>query len=332
MSRQVESERSAPHPPDILATIGETPLVELARLAPHPGVRLFAKLETTNPSGSSKDRIALAMIDAAERRGLIAPGDTIIEPTSGNTGIALAMICRLRGYRLVAVIPDNATAERMAVLEEFGAEIIPTDGDRGSVGSIEVAERLATQHGLYMPYQYGNPANPAAHYATTAQEILRDCPEIDVLVAGIGSGGTLMGCARRFRERPRRIRVIGCEPVSGHHISGLRNLSDGFVPPILDLRLVDDRQFVTSDEAISMSHRLARAEGILAGPSSGAVIHACVQIAESLATGTIVGMIFDGGWKYLSSGLTTPDDSALTGRMPGDWNDPPASGPRVDHS
>jgi len=329
VSRQVESDRSAGRQPGLLATIGETSLVELARLVPRPEVRLLAKLETTNPSGSSKDRIAQAMIDAAERRGLIAPGDTIIEPTSGNTGIALAMICRVKGYRLVAVIPENATAERIAMLEAFGAEIIPTDGDRGSAGAIEVAERLATLHGLYMPYQYGNPANPAAHYSTTAQEILRDCPEIDVFVAGIGSGGTLMGCARRFREHPRSIRVIGCEPAPGHHISGLRNLSDGFVPPILDLRLVDDRHFVTSGEAIAMSRRLAREEGILAGPSSGAVMHACVQIAESLATGTVIGMIFDGGWKYLSSGLTAPDESAPTERIPADGNDQPANGPRI---
>ena len=305
--------------------IGETPLVELTRLTPHPGVRLLAKLETTNPSGSSKDRIAHAMIEAAERHDLIGPGDTIIEPTSGNTGIALAMICRLKGYRLVAVIPESATAERMATLKAFGAEIVLTDGDRGSSGAIEVAERIAAQHRLYMPYQYGNPANPAAHYATTAREILRDCPQIDLFVAGIGSGGTLMGCARRFREHARPITVIGCEPVPGHHIDGLRSLSDGFVPPILDLRLLDTRHVVTSDEAIAMSHRLAREEGIVVGPSSGAVIHTCVKVAESLATGTIIGMIFDGAWKYLSSGPTVPgvrmvDAGATVGSIVGAGN------------
>jgi cysteine synthase B len=296
--------------------IGDTPLVELTRLTPHPGVRLLAKLETTNPSGSSKDRIAQAMIDVAERRGLIAPGDTIVEPTSGNTGIALAMICRLRGYRLVAVIPENATAERMAMFEAFGAEIVPTDGARGSAGAIEVAERIAAQHRLYMPYQYGNPANPAAHWATTAREILRDCPQIDVFVAGIGSGGTLTGCARRFREHARPITVIGCEPVPGHHIDGLRSLSDGFVPPVLDLRLLDNRHVVTSDQAVAMSRRLALEEGIFVGPSSGAVMYTCVQVAESLATGTVIGMLFDGGWKYLSQGLTAQDEGPLTARVP----------------
>ena len=307
---------SAARHPYVPGVIGDTPLVELTRLAPHPGVRLLGKLETTNPSGSSKDRIAQAMIDVAEHRGLIAPGDTIVEPTSGNTGIALAMICCLRGYRLVAVIPENATAERMAMLEAFGAEIVPTDGARGSAGAIEVAERIAAQHRLYMPYQYGNPANPAAHWATTAREILRDCPQIDVFVAGIGSGGTLTGCARRFRKHARPITVIGCEPVPGHHIDGLRNLGDGFVPPVLDLRLLDNRHVVTSDQAAAMSRRLALEEGIFVGPSSGAVMHTCVQVAASLATGTVIGMLFDGGWKYLSQGLTAPDEGPLTGRVP----------------
>jgi cysteine synthase len=308
--------RAAAGPINILGAIGNTPLVELTRVAPHPGVRLLAKLETTNPSGSSKDRIAVAMIDAAERRRLIAPGDTIMEPTSGNTGIALAMICRVRGYRLVAVMPDNATAERVSMLQAFGAEIIPTDGARGSTGAIEVAQRLSAQQGLFMPFQYGNPANPTAHYLGTAREILRDCPEIDVFVAGIGSGGTLMGCARRFRAHPRHVAVIGCEPVPGDRIDGLRSLSEGFVPPILCVAALDDRCFVTSDEAIAMSRRLANEEGILAGPSSGAVIHACAQIAESLATGTVVGMIFDGACRYLSSGLTPDPELAHGGRMP----------------
>jgi cysteine synthase len=332
ISGQVESHHSATRHVNVLGVIGDTPLVELTRLTPHPGVRLLAKLETTNPSGSSKDRIARAMINVAERRGLIAPGDTIIEPTSGNTGIALAMICRLKGYRLVAVIPENATAERMAMLEAFGAEIVPTDGARGSTGAIEVAERIAAQHRLYMPYQYGNPANPAAHWATTAREILRDCPQIDVFVAGIGSGGTLMGCARRFREHARPVTVIGCEPAPGHHIDGLRSLSDGFVPPVLDLRLLDTRHLVTSDQAIAMSRRLAREEGIFVGPSSGAVIHTCVQLAESLVTGTIIGMIFDGGWKYVSSGLTAPDEAPLTGRVPTGGADVPTGGSQARRS
>jgi cysteine synthase len=300
-------------PVDVLGLIGDTPMIELARLAPHRGVHVLAKLECCNPSGSSKDRIALAMLDAAERRGLIAPGDTIMEPTSGNTGIALAMQCRLRGYGLVAVMPDNATDERVATLRAFGAEIVFTDGARGSTGAIDVATLLSAENGLYMPFQYGNPANPAAHYHGTAREILRDCPHIDVFVAGIGSGGTLMGCARRFKAQARRIEVVGCEPVPGDHIIGLRSLSDGFIPPVLQVSELDERRFVTSDAAAAMSRRLAMEEGICVGPSSGAVIHTCVRIAESRATGTVVGMIFDGGWKYLSSAESAFDAPASAG-------------------
>jgi cysteine synthase len=303
MAPQVGLHRAPTGSANVLGLIGNTPLVELQRLVPRRGVRLLAKLESHNPSGSGKDRIALPLIEEAERRGLIRPGDTVMEPTSGNTGIALAMICRLKGYRLVAVMPENATPERTAMLRLYGAEIIFTDGARGSTGAIEVAQRLSVENGLYMPFQYGNLANPAAHYHGTAGEILRDCPEVDVFVAGIGTGGTLMGCGQRFRSHRHNIAIVGCEPVPGDHISGLRSLSDGFIPPVLHLSQLDQRLLVSSDDAIAMTRRLATEEGIFAGPSSGAVVHTCVRIAETIDRGTIVGIIFDGGWKYISSSM-----------------------------
>jgi cysteine synthase len=211
---------------DLVATIGETPLVELHRVSPNPDVRILAKLESHNPTGSIKDRTALALIDDAERRGAIRAGDTIMEPTSGNTGISLAMICRVRGYRLVAVMPENVTQERRQLLTLYGAEIVDTDGEFGSNGAVEVARRLAAENGLYMPFQYGNPANPRAHYEGTAEEIVRDCPEIDVFVAGLGTGGTLMGSSQRLKEHRPGIKVVACEPLQGDPVSGLRSLDD----------------------------------------------------------------------------------------------------------
>jgi cysteine synthase len=293
--------------PDLVATIGNTPLVELKRISPNPGVRILAKLESSNPTGSIKDRTALSLIEDAEARGAIRPGDTIMEPTSGNTGISLAMICRVRGYKLVAVMPENVTAERRQLLTLYGAEIVPTDGEYGSNGAVEVATRLSAENGLFMPFQYGNPANPRAHYEGTAAEIVRDCPEIDVFVAGLGTGGTLMGSSRRLKEHRADIKIIACEPLQGDPVTGLRSLDDGFVPPILDLSRLDRKLLVSNRDSIVMTRRLADEEGIFAGVSSGAVIHTCARLAERMTRGTIVGIVCDGGWKYLSAGIWTSD-------------------------
>ncbi len=292
---------------DLISAIGNTPLIELESLSPNPDVRILAKLESANPTGSIKDRTARSMIDDAERRGLIRPGDTIMEPTSGNTGISLAMICQVRGYHLVAVMPSNVTEERRQLLALYGAEIIESDGEFGSNGAVAMAERLSREQGLFMPFQYGNPANPRAHYEGTAAEIVRDCPEIDVFVAGLGTGGTLMGSVRRLKEHRRDIQVVACEPVQGDDVSGLRSLEDGFVPPILDVSLLDRKLLVGNRESIVMTRRLARDEGVFAGLSSGGVMHVCARIAERMDRGTIVGIICDGGWKYLSAGVWTRD-------------------------
>jgi cysteine synthase B len=296
---------------DIVGTIGNTPMVELSRIAPHPGVRIIVKLESHNPTGSIKDRTAHSLIEDAERRGLIAPGDTIMEPTSGNTGIALAMICRVKGYRLVAVMPENVTEERKALLRLYGAEIVPTDGEYGSNGAVEVARRLSVQNGVFMPFQYGNPANPRAHYEGTAAEIVRDCPELDVFVAGLGTGGTLMGCSARLKEHRPEIQIIACEPLQGDPVSGLRSLEDGFIPPILDISRLDRKLLVSNRDALIMTRRLASEEGIFAGISSGAVVHTCVRLAERMEQGTIVGIVCDGGWKYLSAGIWSADLDAV---------------------
>ena len=294
-----------PIAPDVLGSIGNTPMVELRNLSPNPDVRILVKLESHNPSGSIKDRTALSLIDDAERRGLISPGDTIMEPTSGNTGIALAMIARVKGYRLVAVMPENVTEERKALLRLYGAEIVPTEGEFGSNGAVEVARRLSVENGVFMPFQYGNPANPRAHYEGTAAEIIRDCPELDVFVAGLGTGGTLMGCSARLKEHRPDIQVIACEPLQGDPVSGLRSLDDGFIPPILDISRLDRKLLVGNRDALVMTRRLSAEEGIFAGISSGAVVHTCVRLASRMDKGTIVGIVCDGGWKYLSAGIWT---------------------------
>jgi cysteine synthase B len=300
---------------DLVETIGETPLVHLERISPSPEVRILAKLESHNPTGSIKDRTALSLIEDAERRGLVKPGDTIMEPTSGNTGISLAMICRVRGYRLVAVMPENVTPERRQLLRLYGAEIVDSDGEFGSNGAVEKAQRLSREHGLYMPFQYGNPANPRAHYEGTAEEIVRDCPEVDVFVAGLGTGGTLMGCSRRLKEHRADIRIVACEPLQGDPVSGLRSLDDGFVPPILDLSRLDRKLLVSNRDALLMTRRLASDEGVFAGVSSGAVIHTCLRVAERMERGTVVGIVCDGGWKYLSAGIWSDSVDEVEDRL-----------------
>ena len=289
---------------DTLDAIGNTPLVELPRITPKKGVRIFAKMEGNNPTGSLKDRIAKYMIEHAERSGELTKDKTILEPTSGNTGIALAMIGRRKGYKVKVVIPENATPERRQLLEVFGAEMIYSDGTKGSNGAIELAQKLAAQDKtLYMPFQYGNPANPLAHYETTGVEILNDLPEVDVFVAGLGTGGTLMGVGRRLKEVNPKTKVIAVEPHPGDLVQGLRSLDEGFIPPILDTSLLDSKIMVDSRCAFAATKDLTTKEGIFAGVSSGAVVHVAIRMAHRMEKGNIVVILCDNGWKYVSLGV-----------------------------
>jgi cysteine synthase B len=292
---------------DIVQSIGNTPLVELRRLSPKPGVRIWAKLESRNPTGSVKDRVARSMIEDAEEKGAIAPGQTILEPTSGNTGISLAMICSYKGYPLKVVMPDNVTPERTQLLHMYGAEIVYSEGAKGSNGAVELAlEMAAADSSYYMPYQYGNPANPLAHYNGTAVEILDELDDVAAFVAGLGTGGTLMGNARRLKEAlGDSVKIVAAEPMQGEPVQGLRSLDDGFIPPIIDLALLDRKIVVTNSDAIIWTRRLLEEEGIFAGVSSGAIARVAVRIAGELDEGNVVFIVADDGWKYLSSGLYT---------------------------
>jgi [CysO sulfur-carrier protein]-thiocarboxylate-dependent cysteine synthase len=290
----------------ILDTIGNTPLVELKSFSPRPGVQIFAKLEGTNPSGSIKDRIARNMIEEAEASGRLTHDSILLEPTSGNTGIALAMIARVKGYRFTAVMPDNVTRERRQMLELYGAQIIFSDGTQGSNGAVRLAQKLAQNDERYlMLYQYGNEANPRAHYEGTAQEIIKDLPDLDIFIAGLGTGGTITGNARRLKEYNPAIKIVAAEPLQGESVQGLRSLEDGFVPPVLDASLIDAKILVNSVDAIRRTRQLKDQEGIFAGPSCGAALHAALRVAESLEHGKIVVILADGGWKYLSEDLWT---------------------------
>ena len=286
---------------DILDAIGNTPLVGMPHMSPRPGVRLWAKLEGNNPTGSTKDRIAKKMIEVAEASGELTPDRVILEPTSGNTGISLAMVAARKGYKLTVVIPDNASQERIGLLRLFGAEIVFSDGSKGTNGSIEVARRLAQDSKYFMPFQYGNAANPLAHYEGTAPEILADLPTITHFVAGMGTGGTLTGNGRRLHEHDPNIQVIAAEPELGDLVYGLRSLDDGFVPPIFDPAEVNRKFLVNSTDALRTNRDLTAREGIFAGISSGAVVHVAQRIASELETGDIVCLLADGGWKYLST-------------------------------
>ncbi len=291
---------------DILQAIGHTPLVELRRLSPKPGVRIYAKLESYNPTGSVKDRAARAMIEDAEQRGLIRPGQTILEPTSGNTGISLAMICSRKGYRLKVVMPDNVTRERTELLRMYGAEIVYSPGEKGSNGAVALALEMAEgDRSYYMPYQYGNPANPAAHYNGTAVEILEELDEVTAFVAGLGTGGTLMGCARRLKERDAETMIVAAEPYQGELVQGLRSLDDGFIPPIIDLSLLDRKIFVSNRDSVLWTKKLLEEEGLFVGVSSGAIARVAVRVASELDDGNVVFIVCDDGWKYLSSGVYT---------------------------
>jgi cysteine synthase B len=288
---------------DILDAIGHTPIVEIPRMSPNPDVKLFAKLEMVNPTGSVKDRAAKYLIDDLEARGVLREDSIILEPTSGNTGIALAMIGRRKGYRVALVMPDNVTNERRQMAALFGAEVIDSPGEQGSNGSIALAKHLVAKDDRFvMPYQYGNPANVRAHYETTGPEVLADCPEIDAFVAGMGTSGTLMGVSRYLREHKPGTRIVAAEPRPGESVQGLRSLEEGFIPEIFDPSLIDAKYLVSSREAIAALRDLVFREGIFAGPSSGAVLVAAAREAKRMTSGSIVALLPDGGWKYLSAG------------------------------
>jgi cysteine synthase len=293
---------------DLVQSIGNTPLIELRRLSPKPGVRIWAKLESQNPTGSVKDRVARALIEDAEEKGCIGPGMTILEPTSGNTGISLGLICSRKGYPLKVVMPDNVTPERTQLLQMYGAEIVYSPGEQGSNGAVALALEMAeADASYYMPYQYGNQANPLAHYEGTAPEILDELDgEVDAFVAGLGTGGTLMGNGRRFKEElGDRVKIVAAEPMQGEPVQGLRSLDDGFIPPIIDLSLLDRKIFVTNHDAVVWTRRLLQEEGLFAGVSSGAIASIAVRIANEMDEGNVVFIVCDDGWKYLSSGIYT---------------------------
>ena len=295
---------------DILAAIGNTPLVGMPRMSPKPGVRIWAKLEGTNPTGSTKDRIARKMVEMAEASGELTPDRVILEPTSGNTGIALAMVAARRGYRLTVVIPDNASEERIGLLRLFGSEVVFSDGERGTNGSIEVARALAADDRYYMPFQYGNPANPLAHEEGTGPEIIADLPEVTHFVAGMGTGGTLTGAGRALHRHNPDVQVIAAEPELGDLVYGLRSLDDGFVPPIFDPDEVARKFLVSSADSLRTTRALTAREGIFSGISSGAVVYVAQRIAAEIDEGDVVCLLPDGGWKYLSTNAWA-EDAAL---------------------
>jgi cysteine synthase B len=283
-----------------LDLIGNTPLVELPQLSPKPGVRIFAKLEGQNPSGSIKDRIVLGMIEAAERRGDLEPGDTIVEASSGNTAIALAMIGRQKGYQVRVCIPENVAPSISDVLDLYGVQVGWTRAEAGMEGAIQESRRAAEQDGFYALGQFTDIENMETHYRTTGLEIVQALPRVDLFVAGIGTAGTIMGVGRRLREASPNVKIVGVEPRPGDRVQGLRNIeAEGFVPPLLDLAQLDGRFLVDSATAIQMAHRIVRMEGIQAGISAGAALHAALRAARDLDEGNVVVMFSDGGWKYL---------------------------------
>ncbi len=293
---------------NVLELVGNTPLVEIAVLSPKPEVRIFAKLEVQNPTGSVKDRIARQMIARAEREGALKPGQMILEPTSGNTGISLALIGRLRGYPVTVVMPDAVSAERTELLRAYGAEIIFSPGELGSNGSVAMAREVAAEHpDWFMPFQYENEDNPRAHYETTAEEIIADLPDVDVFVAGLGTGGTLTGVGRRLKEHNPAVRIVAAAPHPGDLVQGLRSLEEGYIPPVFDETVLDGRIVVDSASSFRATQELTERAGIFAGISSGAVIRAAQRVAERMDEGKIVCLLADGGWKYLSTGLWTSD-------------------------
>jgi cysteine synthase len=295
--------------PSLLDLVGSTPLVELPRLSPRPSVRLYAKLEGQNPTGSIKDRVARAMIDAAEASGELQPGRHLLEPTSGNTGISLALVAKLRGYPLTCVLPASVTEERRRLLRLYGAQIVESPADEGSNGAVRLALELAERDpSFFMPFQYANEANPRAHYEGTGAEIAADLDRVDVLVAGLGTGGTLMGAGDRLRESFPDLVVAAAEPLPGDEVMGLRSLADGYVPPILDVSKLDRKILVSNEESVAGLRLLLEREGVFGGVSSGAVIHAALRLADELDVRIVVCVLADGGWKYLSAGFWDAED------------------------
>jgi [CysO sulfur-carrier protein]-thiocarboxylate-dependent cysteine synthase len=295
----------------VLDLIGNTPLVDVSQLSPNPNVRILAKLEGQNPSGSVKDRVALSMIEDAEHSGRLVPGATLLEPSSGNTGIGMALVCRIKGYRLKIVLPGNVSIERRQLLEVWGAEVIDSPAGEGSNGAVRMAQRLAAEHPEWtFLYQYGNPANPRAHYEGTGPEIWRDCPEITHFVAGLGTSGTLLGVGRFLKEHNPDVQVWAVEPPTGETVEGLRNLDDGYIPPIFveqnGQELLDRKTIVGPRDSIEWTRRLGDV-GVFAGISSGAALAGAVKCAASIEEGAIVFICCDGGWKYLSTGAWTDD-------------------------
>ncbi|MBU3718139.1 MAG: PLP-dependent cysteine synthase family protein [Actinobacteria bacterium] len=296
----------------VLDLIGNTPVVDVSRLSPNPNVRILAKLEMQNPFGSVKDRIAKAMIEEAEESGRLLPGQTILEPSSGNTGIALAAIARIKGYPIKILMPTSVSIERRQMLEIFGAEVILTPGEEGSNGAVKRAVEMAAQHPEYcFLYQYANDANPRAHYEGTGPEILRDVPEITHFVAGLGTSGTLMGTGRFLKENKPDVKIVAVEPPLGERVEGLRNLDEGYVPPVFDkwhgFDVLDRKRVVRPRESIEWTRRLVGECGIFAGISSGAALAGAAKVASEIEEGTIVFIVCDGGWKYLSTGAYTLD-------------------------
>jgi len=302
----------------ILDLIGNTPLVDVSSLSPNAAVRILVKLEGQNPGGSVKDRIALSMVEEAEKDGRLAPGDTLLEPTSGNTGIGLALVARVKGYRLKVVLPSNVSVERRQLLEVWGAEVIESPGSEGSNGAVRMAERVHAEHPEWVfLYQYANPANPKAHYEGTGPEIWRDCPEVTHFVAGLGTSGTLLGVGRFLKERNPAVEVWAVEPPAGEMVDGLRNLDDGYIPPIFEelggSELLDRKTMVGPRQSVEWTRRLAEV-GVFAGISSGAAMAGAAKCAQAVESGVIVVVSADGGWKYLSTGAWTDSLDAVVER------------------
>ena len=293
----------------VLELVGHTPLVELRSLAPKPGIRIYAKLEAQNPTGSTKDRVAKAMLEAAEASGELMPGRELLEPTSGNTGISLALLAKLKGYKLTCVLPSNATEERRQLLRLYGASIVESPGEEGSNGAVRVALEMAEQDSKwFMPFQYANPANPRAHYEGTGAEIAEALDRVDVFVAGLGTGGTLMGAGDRLRESFPGVVVAAAEPMPGDFVMGLRSLDAGYVPPILDVSKLDRKVLVSNEESVAAVRALLDREGIFTGVSGGAVVHVARKLAAELEEGVVACVLADGGWKYLSADFWGTDD------------------------
>jgi cysteine synthase B len=308
--------RSLPVVDSVLDLVGNTPLVELRRISPKSSVTIYGKLEGENPTGSIKDRVAKSMIEAAEASGELTPGRHLLEPTSGNTGHALAMVAKLKGYPLTCVMPENATEERMKMLRLYGAEIVLSPGEEGSNGAVRLALEMAEHDPKYfMPFQYANPANPGAHYEGTGAEIADALDRVDVLVAGLGTGGTLMGAGARLRETFPDIVIAAAEPLPGDSVMGLRSLADGYVPPILDVTKLDRKMLVSNEDSVLGVRALLELEGIFAGVSSGAAVHVARKMAQELDEGVIVTILTDAGWKYVSADFWEASDTEVAESM-----------------